>query len=117
MNNEFFVGGGTVESWIVVSGEDIGGMELDGGDSGYVPEDDAHTVMLNSSGAVDEKPNVKEEKDCKCDYQEEEEEEGGEEKEEDEEGKEKKDENLVPEASSQPLFLSWSVWQRLRYIV
>ncbi len=82
LNNYFFVGGGAVESWVMVTGEGIGGtsmdMELDGGDCGYVPEDDAHIVVLDSSGVVDEKPNAEEENDCKCDYQEEGGGEGGE---------------------------------------
>ncbi len=91
----------------MVTGEGIGGtsmgMELDGGDCGYIPEDDAH-IVVQDTNVVDEKPNTEEENDCKCDYQEEK---GGK--------MEKKENNLVSEALSWPLFSSWPVWQRLRY--
>ncbi len=92
----------------MVTGEDIGGMgmgfELDGGDCGYVPEDDAHIVIPDSSTVVQEKTIAEEEKDCGCDYH------AG--------GEKEKEKILLPETSSQPLFLFWPpLWQRLRYRV
>eukprot|EP01084_Bolivina_argentea_P115991 206185_1 len=103
---ELSPGRDAVEAWTVVTGEDIGGMgfELDGGDCGYVPEDDAHIVIPDSSTVVQEKTIAEEEKDCECDYH------AGGEKE-----RKEKEKILLPETSSQPLFLFWPpLWQRLR---
>ncbi len=96
-----------------MTGEDIRGttmgFELDGGDCGCAPEDNACVVIPDPSTVVEEKSIAEMGKDCEYDHHA-----GG------GGGKKEKENILLSEASPQPLFLCvfWPpLWQRLRYRV